>query len=423
MQRRSYIAGLLALFLLFFCSCQNQPILIEGTESNSDLDPQASESTTWEERESVSEKPGEAKLYFDCPEHYGTILTDISSAGFLEFYILSDRPLNTEEIEVSTGIRAQSKVEITPMELRGIVLEDGNEVISPDTCPYYVYLCYQVADWTPFEQLEAQYREANGSGRIELENQIKMLWQETIANGQSPEEWNKQADQIRYAYNIRVFFLAPTEEVQTTEQMIVTVSGTPYVVALGHLSVDTRSTSNTYGYRQNYEACFQTGVGYTSAPGYSRGWFRGNDSAGDFMALEDIIVTRISPFAVDSDLTVTAIEIAVEDPSGLPVSFQWDGKTPFSVPAGTSFSITPTCYSEHMDVLGYCSETYLKIDYWSQSGEKWQEICCVAVHSVPNPYAYYAQYADGVDLKSYYHFVFNPTEGGYTNTLYYGDES
>lgn len=412
---RRLIACALALFLLLLCGCTS-------TSENLTADVDAASAETNIASTPIIQRPlEENQLFFFVPKYYGTLLTEFSSSCKLEFYILSSQQLQTEQIVVNTGLQAQGEISITQSRLQGLVLQDGDDVTSEDTCPLFVYQCYQVQDWAPFQNMEAAYAAANAEDRPEIQKQIVSLWQSSLQSRISPDTWNKAHALPFFLYHVNIFLTGQAEKPEHIQNITVAVDGIPHELAIGDLTVDSRNLFGTDGFLIDWDSCLEIASGITYTNGYSRGWFAPNVYSSEYQALEDLIVKDITPAIDDVDLRVEQIEITVTDPKGLEVSFLWDGETPFSVPAGSTFTITPTCYSEHLDASSYCADAYLRINCQTESGKLCQLICCVAVRAIPNPYAFYAEEVDGIDMEAYYHNVFFPTQGGLAAEHYYGD--
>ena len=429
MRMKRYLSVLLAgLTLVWLSGCGGKPGKDSSTPVHDNITGLPAQSQT--EAIPIDGVVGEDRLYLFAPKYYGTHIIDFSG-GMIEFYLLSSKPLQEDQISVETGLAAQSKTELQTMKLTGRMESDVNEeeAVSLDeaegfSCPDFIARCYRVTEWTPFEALEANYRNAESWERPGLRRQIEELWRkqtsdETESNGSDP------ANRLpHYLYHGIVYLWSHAETVERLHTITVSVDGIPYALPVGDLYVDSRSLYNTDGWRVDNSALTDNYSGVTYCiPSYSGGWYcdPGGLPCVSYEAQTDLIITSIQPLDDNSDLQLTQLDITVTNGVGMQTSFRWDGTTPFSVPEGGTVSILPTCYSTHMDALSYCASVCLRIGYRTEEGRSLQKIDAFSVKVFPDPYQFYAEQVDGIDLSAYWHYVYNPTSDEARYTILYGE--
>lgn len=362
----------------------------------------------------------ERALLFTCQNYHYAFYTEIGG-GLLDFYILSNLPLDPETIAVDTGLLCQSKVTVQARELESgdtyeVEGEEGavGRYAGPTYCPEEVYLTYQIVDWGPLLILAEQYAAAETpAARAELLGQLLDQYRRMAdaAREALPREvWNETGCPQLYACEVLVELFAPTGILESTDAIRVTVDGEEYAVPCGRILADGLHSTAELGHTGD-DALLQEilFLGRSAPEPYSGGWFcLAGLPAVSLLAHEDLTVTDMTLLDDGFAYELTELAAAVTDERGLRTEFAWDGETPFPLRAGSTLELSPVLYDPAMDDLVYQSEPHLLLRYRQDKGPTYGRILSLPISLSPNLYAFYAQEQDGVDLAAYYRGYYIP---------------
>lgn len=329
------------------------------------------------------------------------IYTD-SARTYTEFYIISSKPIQRDDIRVDIDITRPYTVESHKYNSQ----EDAPIKLSKDPYAnvlfsYETYLTYCGVNWADLAQKYQTHQTVLADYRADKNQDKKAAVQEALAsyediyNAYQEDYYLLTPAMLPQFYCYQVIILYDYEE-DGIEEVFNSIT---LVVGEQTLSQDIGEVRlhNTEGGPDDPLA---SDYGYTPLSQYTLIPYLSNkyQMNTQFNAKKDVLITGIQLGGI------TPLQFHVDTGS---TDFQWDGKTPFQLKAGQTASVYIDIEDPRFSMDGFEFRTFVVFSFTADDLEMVDSYEHTFYHS-PDSYQVYAEYFDGLDMSAYYEDFYFP---------------
>ena len=322
----------------------------------------------------------------------------------LDFFVISTEPISKENVSMELPIDISFEFDFAlytngqaPKEL---VNNPGAYVLFS----YDHYLHYCDFEW---DELATKYQRLEDA-QIALRNGYSSEKKKEFTEAQTEYESFYQQfynDYLQldldmlpqyYYYQVILYPGVPTEELVLTT-IDLTINGKTTTVDIGEVRFHTdevkKNQSTVYEFIGEYTLAAYAPILELN----NTYWF-----STDFVAKKDLLLTGFDIAKDDIEYSKLVLIISSKG-----TNFEWDGKMPVEVPAGSHVFINVTLTDPRLLQPGFCIKGQVSVEF-EADGITYEHTYEHQFYHEPNPFALYAQYFDGIDFTDYYEEYYYP---------------